>query len=113
MQLSVARMENTIKTLSEWPPFWDPARDSKGADFEIVNYSEKKRGNKKRFATFQWRIYGGRYKTRIQDLACYIVLKYIKIALFASFDELFCPVLSLLLPTCVNLLRLKISKTFG
>ena len=41
------------------------------------------------------------------------MLKYIKIALFASFDELFCPVLSLLLPTCVNLLRLKISKTFG
>jgi len=56
---------------------------------------------------------GGRYKTRIRDIACYIVLKYIKIALFASFDELFCPVLSLLLPTCVNLLRLKISKTFG
>ena len=57
--------------------------------------------------------HGGRYKTRIQDIACYIVLKYIKIALFASFNELFCPVLSLLLPTCVNLVRLKISKTFG
>ena len=58
-------------------------------------------------------LFGGRYKTRIQDIACYIVLKYIKIALFASFDELFCPVLFLLLPTCVNLVRLKISKTFG
>ena len=57
--------------------------------------------------------HGGRYKTRIQDIACYIVLKYIKTALFVSFLELFCPTLSLLLPTCVNLLRLKISKTFG
>ena len=58
-------------------------------------------------------LFGGRYKTRIQDIACYIVLKCIKIALFASFNELFCPVLFLLLPTCVNLVRLKISKTFG
>ena len=68
---------------------------------------------KKETWTFRSGFYGGRYKTRIQDIACYIVLKCIKIALFASFDELFCPVLFLLLPTCVNLLRLKISKTFG
>ena len=83
-------------------------RAQMGHKFETQPFSKKKQPPFRVTVLF-----GGRYKTRIQDIACYIVLKCIKIALFASFDELFCPVLFLLLPTCVNLVRLKISKTFG